>query len=199
MIRRRPCSRGGWEAVAGHARTGGKRLPPSGRPVAPAVEEVVGTNEVNFVVGDDTFAFGSGAGGAAVALPQASDGAVDWSRPDAPAVEEVVGPNEVNFVVGDDTFAFGSGAWGAAVALAQASDGPPSLLSPMGSSFLIVNTCPGSILHPQGHVPDPLAFSTEPSAASPPRQFHPAVVVIQSTFPVYGDLERPSSHTTTSI
>ncbi|XP_044968764.1 uncharacterized protein LOC123428613 [Hordeum vulgare subsp. vulgare] len=125
MIRRRPCSRGGREAAAGHARAGGKRPPPSGRLVAPALEEVVGPNEVDFVAGDDTFAFGSSAGGAAVALPQASDGAVDWSRPDAPSFEEVVGPNEANFVVGDDNFAFGSGAWGAAVALAQAFDGAP--------------------------------------------------------------------------
>ncbi|KAI5005386.1 hypothetical protein ZWY2020_032629 [Hordeum vulgare] len=45
MIRRQPCSRGGREAAVGHARAGGKRPPPSGRPVAPAVEEVVGPNK----------------------------------------------------------------------------------------------------------------------------------------------------------
>nr|BAJ94707.1 predicted protein [Hordeum vulgare subsp. vulgare] len=121
MIHRWPCSREGREAAAGHARAGGERSPPSGRPVAPAVEEVVGPNEVDFVVSDDTFAFGSSTGGAAVALPQASDGVVDWSRPNAPTVEEAVGPNEIDFVAGDDTFAFGSGAGGAAVALAQAA------------------------------------------------------------------------------
>uniref|UniRef100_A0A453NBT2 Uncharacterized protein n=2 Tax=Aegilops tauschii subsp. strangulata TaxID=200361 RepID=A0A453NBT2_AEGTS len=49
------------------------------------------------------------AGGAAVALARASDGAVDWSRPDAPVVEEVVGLDGVEFVAGDDTLGFGSG------------------------------------------------------------------------------------------
>ncbi|XP_044981791.1 uncharacterized protein LOC123448835 [Hordeum vulgare subsp. vulgare] len=79
------------------------------RPDAPSMEEVVGPNEVDFVAGDDTFAFGSGAGGAAVALARASDGAVDWSRPDAPTVKEVVGPNGFDFVAHDGNLAFGSG------------------------------------------------------------------------------------------